>query len=90
MKQKKIPMRKCVGCGRSRPQKELVRLAKDGERIIVDRDGKAPGRGVYLCPDPACCEKAKKRRSLQRSFGTGISDDDIGRIIEEVTGNGGT
>lgn len=82
-------MRKCVGCGRSRPQKELVRLANDGGRIIVDRGGKAPGRGVYLCPDPECCAKAKKRKALQRSFGAGISDEDIDRIIGEVTGDGG-
>jgi predicted RNA-binding protein YlxR (DUF448 family) len=42
-----------VGCGRTAPKTELLRIALDvdGERAraIVDRDGTRPGRGAYLC-----------------------------------------
>ena len=54
MAQKKIPARQCIGCMTSRPQKDLV--------------GKKPGRGAYLCPDPACLAKAKKKKALERCF----------------------
>ena len=69
MAQKKIPARQCIGCMTSRPKKELVRVvrAPSGE-ISIDLVGKKPGRGAYLCPDPACLAKAKKKKALERCF----------------------
>ena len=63
MAQKKIPARQCIGCMTSRPKKELVRVvrAPSGE-ISIDPVGKKPGRGAYICPDPACLAKAKRKR----------------------------
>ena len=63
MAQKKIPARQCIGCMTSRPKKELVRVvrAPSGE-ISIDLVGKKPGRGAYLCPDPDCLTKAKRKR----------------------------
>ncbi len=70
MVQKKIPMRQCVGCGVSRPKKELVRVVKNSAgEISLDPAGKKPGRGAYLCPDPACLAKAQKKKALERAFG---------------------
>ena len=69
MVQKKIPLRRCSGCGQSKPKKELVRVvrAPSGE-ISIDLVGKKPGRGAYLCPDPDCLTKAKKKKALERCF----------------------
>ena len=69
LKQKKIPMRQCIGCQTSRPKKELVRVvrAPDGS-ISIDAVGKKPGRGAYLCPDPDCLAKARKKKALERSL----------------------
>lgn len=69
MKEKKIPVRKCVGCGESKPKKELLRVVspKDGE-IFLDPNGKADGRGAYICADPACLAKARKARRFERAF----------------------
>lgn len=68
---KKIPMRTCIGCGTIRPKKELIRivLSEDGT-VHTDRTGRAGGRGAYLCDDPACAEKAVKRKALNRAFRT--------------------
>ena len=46
--QKKIPTRKCVGCGEMRDKKDLIRVIKtpDGE-IRLDTTGRANGRGAY-------------------------------------------
>ena len=51
------------------PQKELVRVvrAPSGE-ISIDLVGKKPGRGAYLCPNPDCLTKAKKKKALERCF----------------------
>lgn len=69
MKEKKIPVRKCVGCGESKPKKELLRVVspKDGE-IFLDPNGKADGRGAYICANPDCLAKARKARRLERAF----------------------
>ena len=72
------PMRKCVGCGERRTKKELVRVVKTPEGdIILDRTGRANGRGAYICPSTDCLSKAVRSRGLERSLGV--------RIPEEIT-----
>ena len=61
------PERTCVGCRRRRGQGELVRLAKDRDRVVMARPG-APGRGAYLCPAVKCLEAADKKRAFARAF----------------------
>ena len=69
MKQKKIPMRTCTGCGEQKPKKELVRVVRSPEgEISLDTTGKKPGRGAYICPNAACLAKAKKAKRLERVF----------------------
>ena len=65
----KDPFPPCIGCMTSRPKKELVRVvrAPSGE-ISIDLVGKKPGRGAYLCPNPDCLTKAKKKKALERCF----------------------
>ncbi len=73
---KKIPMRQCVGCREMKPKKELVRVVRSAEgEISVDFRGKAPGRGAYVCPDPACLKRAIKSKALERGFGAAIPQE---------------
>ena len=66
---KKVPMRKCVGCGEMKPKKELIRILRtEEEEFVIDTTGKKNGRGAYLCPQKACFEQAVKNRGLERSF----------------------
>ncbi|HIW94111.1 MAG TPA: YlxR family protein [Candidatus Flavonifractor merdipullorum] len=66
---KKIPMRQCLGCREMKPKKELIRVVKSPEgEVSLDFKGKKPGRGAYVCPDPACLAKARKSRALERAF----------------------
>ena len=76
MKQKKIPMRKCTGCGEQKPKKELVRVVKtpDGE-ILLDLTGKTSGRGAYICNSAECLKKARKSKRIDRTFETTIPDE---------------
>lgn len=69
MKQKKTPLRKCVGCQEMKDKREMIRIVlnKDGE-IRLDFTGKAHGRGAYLCRQRDCFEKAAKSKSLNRAF----------------------
>ena len=69
MKQRKIPQRMCTGCREMKPKRELVRVVRtlQGD-VLIDRTGKAAGRGAYICPDVTCLAKAKKSRALERGL----------------------
>ena len=66
---KKVPMRKCVGCGEMKNKKEMIRVLKTSEEeFILDATGKKNGRGAYLCMSKECLEKTVKSKGLERSF----------------------
>ena len=72
---KKIPMRQCVGCREMKPKKELIRVVRSTEGAVsLDFRGKLPGRGAYVCPDPACLAKARKTKALERAFSAPLPD----------------
>jgi uncharacterized protein len=60
------PVRQCAGCGRRRPQRELVRIGVVDGELAIDRDRRLPGRGVYLCPESRCAAQARKRGAIPR------------------------
>ena len=64
MKSKKIPMRKCIACGVSRPKQELIRIVNGEEGAVVDPTGRKNGRGAYLCKNTDCFALAKKKRLI--------------------------
>ena len=73
---KKLPMRQCVGCREMKPKNQLIRIVRSPEGVIsLDFRGKAPGRGVYVCPDATCLKKARKSRGAERSLETTIPDE---------------
>lgn len=75
MKEKKVPMRQCVGCRESKEKKQLIRIVKEKDQTIsIDRTGKKNGRGAYLCDDLECLKKARKNRGLNRAFRMEIDD----------------
>lgn len=66
---KKIPMRRCTGCGEMKSKKEMIRVIRTAEgEILLDATGKKNGRGAYLCFSAECLEKAVKSRGLERSI----------------------
>ena len=82
---KKIPMRKCVGCGEMKPKKELLRILRtETGEFVVDALGKANGRGAYLCRSVECFQKAVKNRGLERSFKHAIPPEVYERMEKEM------
>ena len=73
---KKIPMRKCVGCQEMKSKKEMMRVLKTSEDTFeLDATGKKNGRGAYLCFSKECFEKAVKNKGLERSFKQAITKE---------------
>ncbi len=85
MSNKKIPLRKCVGCGEMKPKKELVRVVRSQDGAMsLDLTGKQAGRGAYICRDLACLQAARKARRLERAFSCQIPDEIYDRMEEEL------
>lgn len=83
--QKKIPMRQCLGCREMKPKRELIRVVRSPEgEISLDFKGKAPGRGAYICPAPACLKQAIKAKALERAFSTQIPEALYEKLNEEM------
>lgn len=76
MKQRKVPLRMCGGCGEMKEKRELVRVVKSPEgEISLDLTGRKPGRGAYVCPNPDCLRKARKAKRFERAFACKIPDE---------------
>jgi len=72
---KKIPMRTCVVTHEKLPKKELLRIVKTEEGIIVDETGKVNGHGCYIKKDLSVLELAKNNKILDKVLETEINDD---------------
>ena len=87
MQQRKIPLRRCTGCNEQKPKKELVRVVRSPQgEIALDRVGKMPGRGAYLCPSAQCLAKASKAKRLERALDAQIPPEVYERIEQEIEG----
>lgn len=82
---KKIPMRKCVGCQEMKSKKEMMRVLKTSEDTFeLDATGKKNGRGAYLCFLKECFEKAVKNKGLERSFKQAIPKEVYEKLEKEM------
>lgn len=64
---KKQPERTCMGCNEKKSKKEFIRIVKNKDNEInIDRTGKMPGRGAYICDDIQCLEKLIKTKRLEK------------------------
>ena len=89
MRVKKQPIRRCTGCGESKPKRELVRVVRSPEgEISIDKTGKKNGRGAYICPNPECLKKAKKAKRLDRSFEMQVRDEIYEQLEKELSTDG--
>ncbi|MDR0530951.1 MAG: YlxR family protein [Oscillospiraceae bacterium] len=84
--EKKQPLRRCVGCNEMKPKRELIRVVRSPEGVVaLDRTGKANGRGAYLCPNPECFKKLRKKKGLNRAFQCAVPDEVYQALEGEIS-----
>ncbi|MCR5823316.1 MAG: YlxR family protein [Lachnospiraceae bacterium] len=89
MADKKIPMRKCTGCGAQKSKKEMIRVLKTPEgEIKIDKTGRANGRGAYICDSAECLKKARRSGGIAKSLSVAIPDEVYDELIKEMENNG--
>ena len=93
---KKVPLRKCTGCGEMKEKRELIRVVKapekkdengnviSGGEISLDLTGRKSGRGAYVCKNADCFEKARKARRFERSLSCKIPEEVYEQMNKEL------
>lgn len=86
--EKKIPLRRCIGCMQSFSKKELVRIVRtpDGS-ISLDVTGKKSGRGAYICKKTECLNKARKAKRLEKNLECNVPTEMYERLEGEFADN---
>ena len=85
IKARKIPERRCTGCGEHFAKNELIRVLRTPEgEIIIDFTGKKSGRGAYICKRLDCFKKARGKKRLEASLEVKIPDEVYARLEEEL------
>lgn len=83
VKQKKIPMRKCLASQEMFPKKSLIRVVRTPENeVLLDPTGKKSGRGAYLCAKPEYIDLAQKKKALERTFKTEVKPEIYDQLRE--------
>ncbi len=75
----------CTGCSVRKPKSELIRIVRSPEGdISIDKTGKKPGRGAYICNDTECLKKVRKSGRLGRTFECEIPGEIYDKLEEEL------
>jgi len=75
MKIKKVPMRMCIVTKERMEKKNLLRIVKTENGIIVDETGKVNGHGYYLQKKKEVIEKAQKTGILDKLFEQKVNEE---------------
>jgi uncharacterized protein len=77
---KKPTMRMCVVCREKEDKRQLTRLVRTADGVVIDPTGKLNGRGAYLCEQPSCWERALSTDLLSRALRAPLNDADRARL----------
>ena len=77
------PQRTCAVCREVHPKRSMTRVVRRADgAVMVDPTGKAPGRGTYLCDQPACRDPQRLAEGIGRALGGTVVAE---QILAEVT-----
>ena len=77
-------LRKCIGCGEQKEQKDLIRITyvKESDEIIINTNSKKFGRSAYLCYNKSCKEITLKKNKLEKTLKRTIPEELKGKLID--------
>jgi predicted RNA-binding protein YlxR (DUF448 family) len=86
-RRKHVPQRTCVVCRAVRPRRDLLRVVRTPERVVIlDETGKCSGRGAYLCRQRSCLETALAQRQLERALEVSLTAEVESELREYAEG----
>ncbi len=80
---KHVPQRTCIGCRSVLSKRELIRIVRTPQGILVDPTGRADGRGAYLHNMRSCWEQAIKG-SISQALKVELTASDKAKLEEFI------
>lgn len=77
---KHVPHRTCIGCRMVQAKRNLIRLVRTREGVLVDTSGKLTGRGAYLHDRRSCWEQGLKG-SLSRALKVDLTPENREHLL---------
>lgn len=83
IKERKIPLRKCIITGEQHPKMEMFRIVRTPEgEIVVDLTGKVRGHGAYVLKKKSIILQAQKKKTLDRHLETQVPESIYQQLLE--------
>lgn len=79
------PLRTCVGCAARDRQPAMIRLRREGERVVV-AVGRPAGRSAYVHARPECIGGLARSRFLGRSLRADVGRESRAELIRVLDG----
>ena len=77
------PERTCAVCRTVHPKRAMTRVVRGADgTVAVDRSGRAPGRGTYVCDQASCHDPKRLAEAVQRALGAAVVPE---AILAEVS-----
>ena len=87
MKERKVPLRKCVVTNTQHPKMEMFRVVRDNlGNVQIDQTGKVRGHGAYVTKSKEVILMAKKKKVLDRHLEVKVPDtiyDELLALLDE-------
>ena len=80
-----VPQRTCIACRESDGKRDLIRLVRVADEVILDESGKMAGRGAYVHPQTACWEMAMAGSLIQKALRTKISAENLTTLSASIS-----
>jgi predicted RNA-binding protein YlxR (DUF448 family) len=82
---RKPVIRTCVVCREQDQKRQLTRLIRTEDGVIIDSTGKLNGRGAYLCDKPECWVRAASSDILSKALRVTLTEADRERIRQAAS-----
>jgi predicted RNA-binding protein YlxR (DUF448 family) len=69
-----------VVCRGKRPQRDLVRVTRSDEGVVVGAGVRGPGRGAYVCRRAACWDAPHRGRALEAALKMRLGPEDVAAL----------
>ncbi|MBN2030953.1 YlxR family protein [bacterium] len=78
-------IRQCISCRTRKSKKDLLRIVRSPSgHVELDRQQNKMGRGLYLCFQASCIEKAKLYNLIQQKLNRKVQESIYLEIAEHV------
>ena len=85
MKERKVPLRKCVVTNTQHPKMEMFRVVRTPEgEVKLDLVGKMNGRGAYISKSKEAIELAKTKKVLEKKLEIAIPDEVYEELLKNI------